>query len=54
MKKARKKAPAGQDGETPPGPVTPPQTEEENPETTDPGALDMGNPPPTKPLPIKK
>lgn len=57
MKKARKKVPPGQEGETPPpGPVTetPPETEEENPETIDPAVLDTGNPPPTKPSPIKK
>lgn len=56
MKKIRKIIPIKPDKkELPFGPEenTPPETEEENPDSSDPVA-DTGNPPPTKPAPIKK
>lgn len=57
MKKRGKKVPPEKDEEILPlGPLTdtPPETEEENPDQADPGLVDVGNPPPTKPSPIKK
>lgn len=57
MKKARKKIiPEQGKEELPlvPEENIPPESEEEDTGTTEPAVMDVGNPPPTKPAPIKK